>query len=75
MADKGKGQPSKGGQPQKKGGQPQQQQKGAAKPAPKPAAPAEREPREPAPPARLRIRYREEIVPALMKNISAVWRI
>lgn len=71
MADKGKGQPSgKGGQPQqKKGGQPQQQQqRGAAKPAAAPVV--ESGPREPAPPARLRIRYKEEIQPALMKEFN-----
>lgn len=71
MADKGKGQPSKGGQPQKKGGpqQPQQQQK-AQKPAPKAAALVDEGPRQPAPPARLRIRYRQEVQPALMKEFN-----
>ncbi len=66
MADKGKGQPQ-----QKKGGQPQQaQQPKAAKPAPKPAVVVDEGPREPAPPARLRIKYREEVIPGLMKEFN-----
>lgn len=71
MADKGKGQPSKGGQPSKKGGsQPQPAQQKASKSAPKPAVVVDEGPREPAPPARLRIRYREEVLPALMKDFN-----
>lgn len=70
MAEKGKGQPTKGGQTPKKGGQPQQQQqKATPKAGAKPVA-VDEGPREPAPPARLRIRYREEILPAMMKDFN-----
>jgi len=70
VAEKGKGQPTKGGQPPKKGGQPPQAQQKAQKAAPKPAVVVDEGPRVPAPPALLRIRYRQEVVPALVKEFS-----
>ncbi len=51
--------------PEKGAGKAKAQGKGAPK-----AAAGPREPRKPAPPARLRLRYREEVVPALMKQFG-----
>ena len=64
--------PSKANQPKKQGPPPQQQAQPpkAAKAASKPAVVVDEGPREDAPPARLRIKYRQEVLPALMKEFS-----
>ena len=75
MADKNAKQPTKGGQPAK-GGQPQkagQQQQGRPQQAAKPKAAAQVEVATeytPAPPARLRLKYQNEVVDALMKQFN-----
>jgi large subunit ribosomal protein L5 len=75
VADKNAKQPAKGGQPQQKGGQQQgRQQQGGGRSqqaAPKAAAQVEEAgERTPAPPARLRLKYNNEIVDALTKQFN-----
>lgn len=76
MAEKNAKQPAKGGTPAKggaptKGGQPQQAKQGGGRNAPKAAAQVEESTeRKPAPPARLRLKYNNEIVDAMTKQFN-----